>query len=277
MTGLAWYPLYPGDYARDTQQLSLLEHGAYLLLMNHYYSTGSLDCMIERSSNDESSDEQPVNNLRIYRLCSAISDEEKKAVDVVLKLFFTYKKGKYISRKIEEVIAEQTEKHKKKSEAARLAVAAREERRKSSSRSSNGQSNDQPSDHRTINKRSSNQNQNQNQKFIPSSDKSSEEIALPDFVSKELWDGYVEMREKPNKNGKKKPLTELAKKLTIKKLTGFESKQKGWANLALENAIQGSWQGVHEPDAREAKTTKQIHNNFNNQDYDKGTEGFLTD
>ena len=36
----AWYPRYPGDYARDTQDLDSLElHGAYTLLLDHYYMT----------------------------------------------------------------------------------------------------------------------------------------------------------------------------------------------------------------------------------------------
>lgn len=65
---------------------------------------------------------------------------------------------------------------------------------------------------------------------------------LPDFVSRELWESYAEMRA-----AKKKPLTERAIKLTLRDLEKFETRQKGFANLALENAIKGSWQGVFEP------------------------------
>ena len=165
MTGLSWYPLYPGDYARDTQQLSLLEHGAYRLLMDHYYSTGSLDCLTKRSSFDPSNDDQTIINERMYRLCRAISEEEKNAVDVVLKLFFTYEKGKYFNKKIEKVIIEQQEKHQKKRDAAKKAVEAREKKRREKDvikRSSFDGSND----HQTIIKRSSNQNQNQNNGVI---------------------------------------------------------------------------------------------------------------
>lgn len=35
-------PIHIGDYMRDTGHLSTLEHGAYLLLLFHYWSTGKL-------------------------------------------------------------------------------------------------------------------------------------------------------------------------------------------------------------------------------------------
>jgi uncharacterized protein YdaU (DUF1376 family) len=38
----AWMPLYWGDYLRDTRDLSTLQHGAYLLLMAHYWQHAGL-------------------------------------------------------------------------------------------------------------------------------------------------------------------------------------------------------------------------------------------
>ena len=35
-----WFRFYPGDYLRDTQLLTPEEHGCYMLMIMHYYSTG---------------------------------------------------------------------------------------------------------------------------------------------------------------------------------------------------------------------------------------------
>jgi hypothetical protein len=63
-------------------------------------------------------------------------------------------------------------------------------------------------------------------------------VELPKNVNRELWNQFVEMRK-----AIKKPLTEHAVNILVKKLTGFGEK----ANTALENSIVGSYQSIYEP------------------------------
>lgn len=73
MSGRPWYAFYPADYERDTAHLSLLEHGAYRRLMDHYYSTANLI---------------PTNLQQVYRLTRAFEATEQAAVQSVLAQFF---------------------------------------------------------------------------------------------------------------------------------------------------------------------------------------------
>lgn len=68
------------------------------------------------------------------------------------------------------------------------------------------------------------------------------QLQLPNFIDKNLFDSFVQMRNKI-----KKPLTDYAKELLLKDLTKFENIKTGNANIALENSIKNSWQGVFEP------------------------------
>lgn len=98
---------------------------------------------------------------------------------------------------------------------------------------------------------------------------------IPSFIDKELLNSFFDFRE--SIATKSKPFTEKAKELTIKHLCRFESKQTGFANLALENSIANSWQGVFEPKENPSNNLnkkKLAHNNFEEQDYYAGTEGF---
>lgn len=71
-----YYERHLGDYARDTAHLSMLEHGAYTLLLDRYYAT-----------------EQPLPADQIHRLARARSRDERAAVDAVLAEFFTLSDG----------------------------------------------------------------------------------------------------------------------------------------------------------------------------------------
>lgn len=68
-----FYKRYVGDYARDTAHLSLIEHGAYNVILDTYYATGK---------------PMPADKTEVYRIAKAITAAERKAVDRVLDMFF---------------------------------------------------------------------------------------------------------------------------------------------------------------------------------------------
>lgn len=68
-----FYKHFLGDYARDTAHLSMLEHGAYRLMLDHYYATGK---------------SLPADKALLYRICNASGKAERGAVDLVAQAFF---------------------------------------------------------------------------------------------------------------------------------------------------------------------------------------------
>jgi uncharacterized protein YdaU (DUF1376 family) len=68
-----YYRRYCGDYAADTPHLTMLEHGAYTLLLDAYYTA-------ERPL--------PISYDLLYRICRAQTATEKQAVRNVAEQFF---------------------------------------------------------------------------------------------------------------------------------------------------------------------------------------------
>lgn len=91
MQRITWWP---GDYLRDTGDLSLTEHGAYRVLLDHYYSTDG------RLKADQAA---------LFRICRAMTEDEQAAVGKVVRLFFTVDaEGNLHNKKADEIIAENT-------------------------------------------------------------------------------------------------------------------------------------------------------------------------
>ena len=99
-----WYPHYPGDYARDTGKLTMMEHGAYRILLDHYYSLkGDVD----------------ANTRRLNRMVGAIEDDEKNALQFVVDQFFTVEDGKLRHKRADDELAKALKKSEKAAESAR--------------------------------------------------------------------------------------------------------------------------------------------------------------
>ncbi|OPL13575.1 MAG: hypothetical protein AVO39_10270 [delta proteobacterium MLS_D] len=129
----SYYRFFPGDYQRDTGDLTLVEHGAYRVLLDHYYMQGSL----------------PANPDRLYRICRAFSDEERTAVATVVKRYFQPDGNRLHNRKADQEISDrqvfiesQREKGRK---SAKIRVERAKEEKTTANRGSTGvQPGDQP-------------------------------------------------------------------------------------------------------------------------------------
>jgi len=105
---LPWYPRDMGKYARKTGTLSLVQHGAYNLLLDHYYSSGPINAFEQCSSNAS----LMPDHSGIYRLCKATTKAEQEAVDFIIKKYFYLDdKGFYRNKEADEVIEIQMKKH----------------------------------------------------------------------------------------------------------------------------------------------------------------------
>lgn len=127
-----YYRFYPGDYLRDTRRLTLLQHGAYHLLLHEYMSTG-----------------QPLRGDldAMCRVCGALSGEERMAVEVVLAEFFVRDGLAWRHKRCDKELSHQDER----------TASARE------SAFQRWHTNADANAMRTHSRRNANQNQNQNQ------------------------------------------------------------------------------------------------------------------
>lgn len=102
LQALNYYSRHLGDYAKDTGQLSMTEHGAYTLLLDWYYAN-----------------ERPIPAEKIYRIAKATTPEERESVDAVLADFFLKKGREFFHKRVDEEIARFNEKSDKASASAR--------------------------------------------------------------------------------------------------------------------------------------------------------------
>ena len=88
--GDPYYPWYPGDYLKDTPDLSMLEDGAYRRLLDNYFvSEGYL----------------PVERSRLYRICRAFTAEEQTAVNFIVERFFKEDNGQIYNKRADKELS----------------------------------------------------------------------------------------------------------------------------------------------------------------------------
>ncbi len=105
----AYLPWYTGDYRRDTADLTLLEHGIYLLLLAYCW---------------DSRGPVPVDEARAARIVGAGSDDERIAVKGVLKRYFVRHDDGWYNPRLDREIARANAISGARSEAGRTGAEA---------------------------------------------------------------------------------------------------------------------------------------------------------
>lgn len=98
-----YYKRHLGDYAKDAGHLTMLEHGAYNLLIDRYYSV-----------------ERPIQIDEAMKVCRARSSAEREAVESVLREFFSECDSGFRHNRCDEEIAAYNEKANRNRELGKM-------------------------------------------------------------------------------------------------------------------------------------------------------------
>jgi uncharacterized protein YdaU (DUF1376 family) len=219
-----YYERNLGDYARDAGHLSLLEHGVYTLLLDRYYHT-----------------EAGIPESETYRLSRARTDEEKAAVDSVLREFFRLVDGVWVKARVEAEI-----------EKTRQRIEAAKENGKRGGRPKKPNRN--PAETQPFQSGSENKTQPKALHTPDPIHQSVEQerkggkppaLALPDWLPPDVWQDWHTFR-----NGRK-GWTPKARELSLRTLTTLYAAGHD-PRVIVERSIEMGWTGLFPPkgDAR---------------------------
>ena len=103
-----YYKKFLGDFQKKTRHLSLLENGAYNVLLDAFYSTEK---------------PLPAHRPTLYRMVGAIMPDEQEAVRKILSEYWDMEKDGYVNARA----VEELEKFRERSETNRRVALEREE------------------------------------------------------------------------------------------------------------------------------------------------------
>lgn len=106
----AYMPLYTGDYLRDTQHLSMLEHGAYFKLLMY--------CWDQKGP-------APLDERKLHGICNARSKEDISAMLQVLNEFFVRCDDGWYNERMQREIERAEATSERRSDAGRKGYAAK--------------------------------------------------------------------------------------------------------------------------------------------------------
>lgn len=217
-----YYKRNLGDYAKKAGRLSMLQHGAFTLLIDACYDREQFPTLEEAID-----------------WSWASSSAEIEAVEFVLRKFFVLEDGRYVQKRIQEEIDEY---HKKAETNARIAAereASRKEKRTSGERVVHepcANVNEAPPNQEP---RTKNQEPQEEKPKARSADAAP--FVLPEFIPADAWRAYVEMRTKL-----RKPMTPHARDLVIKSLRRMHEVGID-IEVVLNNSTLQCWTNVYPP------------------------------
>ena len=123
-----FFKLYIGDYQRDTAHLSIAEHGAYMLMLQHYYAT-----------------EKPLpSGKALHRMLRAQDKTEREAIDSVATQFWLTTDDGLVNDRADVEITKAAAQADTNARIAREREGRRKAARKPHEQSTNRATNDQP-------------------------------------------------------------------------------------------------------------------------------------
>ena len=209
-----FFKLYIGDYQRDTGHLSVTEHGAYLLMLQHYYAT-----------------EKPLpTGKTLHRLLRAQDKTERDAIDAVVGMFWEESPEGLVNARADEEI--------------RKGSHQREINREIGKRGGRPKKTESVTESVTESEPNRNPNQTPDTNKEHSSLRSEartrtpEDVTVPDWVPAVSWRAFVQHRKDI-----RKPLTANAADLAIAELEKL--KAQGHEPAAVINqSIVSRWAGL---------------------------------
>lgn len=231
-----FFKLYIGDYQRDTAHLSIAEHGAYLLMLQHYYAT-----------------ERPLPmGKALHRMLRAQGKAEVDAIDAVVSAFWQETPQGLVNARADQEIA--------KSDHQRSVNREQGKRGGRPKRNRSEQETDSVSDSvpKSVSQSEPNGNPNQtpdtNNQRIPSPptpssvtkpDKPPEaaRVLLPDWVPQDDWVDFVAMRKA---KGKRAPFTAAAEQGIVRQLERLRTDGHDPGEVLRQSTMNG-WSGVFAP------------------------------
>jgi uncharacterized protein YdaU (DUF1376 family) len=210
-----WFKFFPGDYLADTRRLSQRQHGAYMLLMLDYYSTG---------------EPPPNDDVELSRITQSDSVSDWKLIRSAIEKYFEVSDGLWRHKRIEVELAARSAEHRKKRDGAIKANKIR------------WGASDTESDTESVKHRNTRSQKSEVRSQRPKPDKSTSKTLRTDSL-KTLSDLGVDEQHARDwlavRKAKRAPLTPTA----LKSL----EREAANANISIADAVQiaaeNNWQG----------------------------------